>query len=130
MVPDCRTIYNCLIDDCLYIFLQCNQEQQTITTICLRMMLLCFIAEISLVNNASNLSVRSQRLESGSLACRFSCNQRTTTSNHFHFFEDDASLFALRIFSVLMPAICLFILEDWNRVLFLCSFAYCYSISL
>jgi len=130
VVPDCRTIYNCLIDDCLYIFLQCNQEQQAITSICLRMMLLCFIAEISLVNNASNLCVLSQRLESGSLACRSSCNQRTTRSNHFHFFEDDASLFLLRIFSVLIPAICLFILEDWNHVLFLCSFAYYYTISL
>jgi hypothetical protein len=82
------------------------------------------------VNNASNLCVLSQRLESGSLACRSSCNQRTTRSNHFHFFEDDASLFLLRIFSVLIPAICLFILEDWNHVLFLCSFAYYYTISL
>jgi hypothetical protein len=125
VVPDCRTICNCLIDDCLHIFLQCNQEQRAITSICLRMMLLCFIAEISLVNNASNLSVLYQRLESDSLACRFSCNQRTTTSSHFHFFEDDASSFLLRLFSVyFLPAICLFILEDWNHVRFLCSFAY------
>lgn len=84
------------------------------------------------MNNASNLSVLSQRLESGSLACRSSCNQRTTTtSSHFHFFEDDASLFLLRIFSVyFLPAICLFILEDWSHVLFLYSFAYYYTISL